>query len=110
MIWIGDGRVLVCQQPRPHFKNSYTLCGRGGLQGMDRAVTTCRLPLNRGIGMHPPGPLYPSTMLTYNGPTQVPPGPRPYGSTGKRLGHTRRHDETPYLDNSILIHLHSMND
>ena len=30
--------------------DSYTLVERGGLQGMDRAVTTCRLPLNRGKG------------------------------------------------------------
>ena len=86
MIWIGDDGVLVCQQPHPQFKNSYTLRGRGGLQGTDRAVTTCRLPLNRGIGMHPPGPLYPSTMLTYNGPTQVPRVPDPTDRQVRDLG------------------------
>ena len=32
--------------------DSYTLVERGGLQGTDRAVTTCRLPLNRGKGQY----------------------------------------------------------
>ena len=30
--------------------DSYTRPERGGLQGTDRAVTTCRLPLNRRVG------------------------------------------------------------
>ena len=30
--------------------DSYTPVERGGLQGTDRVVTTCRLPLNRGKG------------------------------------------------------------
>ena len=27
----------------------YAVPGRGGLQGTDMTVTTCRLPLNRGV-------------------------------------------------------------
>ena len=30
--------------------DSYNLSECGGLQGMDRAITTCRLPLNQRVG------------------------------------------------------------
>jgi hypothetical protein len=37
-------------------------------------------------------------------------GLRPYGSTSKRLGHTRRHDELSPQLSSISIHIRCMND
>ena len=60
--------------------------------------------------MHSPNSIYPSTMLAYRETTRVPPGPRLYGSTGKGLGHTRRHDEPPPQLISISYHMHDMND
>jgi hypothetical protein len=48
-------------------------------------------------------------MLAYVENTQVPPGPRPYGSTGKELGHTRRHDEPPPQLSSNFTHIDYMN-
>ena len=48
MVWEVT-RVLVCQQPL-HYLDSYTLAERGGMPRTDRAVTTCRHPLNRGLG------------------------------------------------------------
>jgi hypothetical protein len=38
---------------RERLYDSYTIPKREGLQGTDRAVTTCRLPLNRGIPSYP---------------------------------------------------------
>jgi hypothetical protein len=35
------------------FTNSYTIPERRGLQWMDMAITTCRLPLNRGAPSYP---------------------------------------------------------
>jgi hypothetical protein len=46
----------------------------------------------------------------YRETTQVPPGPRPYESTGKGLGHTRRHDELPPQLRSNSYHIYDMND
>jgi hypothetical protein len=40
--------------------------------------------------------------------TQVPPGLRPYGSTGKRLGHTRKLDEPPPQHTNSSTHDHDM--
>ena len=64
----------------------YTIPERGGVQGTDRAVTTCRLPHYRGVPSYSPILVYPSTMLVYRRNTQIPPGLRPYGSTSKNLG------------------------
>ena len=44
MVWEVT-RVLVC-----NYLDSYTLAERGGMPRMDRAVTTCRHPLNLGLG------------------------------------------------------------
>ena len=52
---------------------------------MDRAVTTYRLPLNRGAPSHSKVPVYPSTTPVYKETTRIPLGLRPYGSTS--IGH-----------------------
>jgi hypothetical protein len=57
------------------FMHSYTLAEHGGLQGMDRAVTTCRLPLDCGLGMQTPATIYLGTTPTYILTTLVPLGP-----------------------------------
>ena len=46
------GRPLSTGLPTVSCDNldSYTPVERGELQGMDKAITTCRLPLNRGKG------------------------------------------------------------
>ena len=46
------GRPSSTGLPATSYDNldSYTLVERGRLQGTNRAVTTCRLPLNRGKG------------------------------------------------------------
>ena len=46
------GRPLSTGLPATSYDNldSYTPVEHGGLQGTDWAVTTCRLPLNRGKG------------------------------------------------------------
>jgi hypothetical protein len=38
---------------RERLSDSYKIPERGGLQGTDRAVTTCHLPLNRRIPSYP---------------------------------------------------------
>jgi hypothetical protein len=40
----------------------------------------------------------------------MPLGSRPYGSTGKGLGYTQKHDEPPNQHKSKSIHEHGMND
>jgi hypothetical protein len=67
-------------------------------------------PSTVGHEMHSPAPIYLGTSPTYIGTTQIPPGPRPYGSTGKGLGRTRKDDEPPPQHKSKSIHEHSMND
>jgi hypothetical protein len=56
------------------FTNSYTIPKRGGLQGTDRAITTCRLPLNRGAPSYPKVLVYLSTMPVYKKTTHIPLG------------------------------------
>jgi hypothetical protein len=48
-------------------------------------------------------------MLAYVETTQVPPGPRPYGSIGKGLGHTQMHDEPSPQLSSNSTHINYMN-
>jgi hypothetical protein len=48
-------------------------------------------------------------MFAYVETTQVSPGPQPYGSTDKGLGHTRRHDEPPPQLSSNSTHINYMN-
>ena len=55
--------------------------------------------------MYSPISPYPSTMLAYIETTQIPPGPWPYGSTGKELRHTRRHNELPSQLSSNSTHI-----
>jgi hypothetical protein len=57
-----------------------------------------------------PDPPYLSNMLACIETTQIPLGPQPYGSIGKGLGHTRRHDEPPPQLRSNSIHISYMND
>jgi len=75
--------------------DSYTLPEHGGLRRKDRAVTTCHLPLNRGVPSYPKVPVHPDNMLVYKETTHIPPGLRPYGSTSKDMGNpegtTNRH-------------------
>ena len=60
--------------------------------------------------MHSPIPMYPGTTPDYTETTQIPLGPLPYGSTGKELGHTRRHDERPPQLSSSSTHISYIND
>jgi hypothetical protein len=82
-------------QARETLRTPTRIPERGGLQGMDRAVTTCRLPLNRGAPSYPKIPVYLSTMLMYKETSNIPTGLRPYGSTsighGQTQGMTNRH-------------------
>jgi hypothetical protein len=67
-------------------------------------------PSTVGHEMHPPVPIYSGTSPAYIETTQVPLGHRPYGSTSKGLGRTRKHDEPPPQHKSKSIHEHGMND
>ena len=81
-----------------------------GLQGTDRAVTTYRLPLNRGIPSYPKVLVYPSTMPMYKETTHIPLGLRPYGSTSKNMGKPEgmtNHHPDP---SSTSTHTNHMND
>jgi hypothetical protein len=53
---------------------------------MDRAITTYRLPLNRGIPSYPKVPVHPSTTPVYKETTYIPPGLQLYGLTSKNIG------------------------
>ena len=89
--------------------DSYTLQIRGGLQGTNRAVTTCRLPLNRGAPSYPKVFVHLGTMPVYKETTHIPLGLRPYGSTS--IGHeqTQRNDEPPPQLSSTSTHTSHMN-
>jgi hypothetical protein len=91
------------------FTYSYTPVEHEIIQRADRAVTTWRLPLDRGNGMQSPAPIYLGTSPAYIVTAQIPRGPRPNGSTGKGLGRTQRHDEPPPQHKSISIHEYDMN-
>jgi hypothetical protein len=83
---------------------------RGGLRRIDRLSPPAAYPSTVGHEMHSPTPIYLGTSPTYIVTTQIRLGPRPYGSTGKGLGCTRKHDEPPPQHKSISIHEHGMND
>jgi hypothetical protein len=57
---------------RKRLWDSYTIPEHGGLQGMNRAITSCRLPLNHGIPSYPQVLVYPSTMPVYKETTYTP--------------------------------------
>jgi hypothetical protein len=67
-----DGEILRLGLPSHRdFTNSYRIPEHGGLQGMDRAVTTCHLPLNRGEPSYPMVVVHPSTMPVYKETTHI---------------------------------------
>jgi hypothetical protein len=82
----------------------------GGLRRTDRATPPVAYPTTVGHEMHSPAHIYLGTLPAYIETTQAPPGPRPYGSTGKGLGCTQKHDEPPPQHKSKSIHEHGMND
>jgi hypothetical protein len=92
------------------FMYSYTMAERGGLWRTDRAVTTGRLPLNRGTWNAFTRPYISRHLARIHSNHPNPPGPWPYGSTGKGLGCTRKHDEPPPQHKSKSIHEHNIND
>jgi hypothetical protein len=55
-------------------KISYTIPECGGLQGMGRAITTCRLALNREAPSYPKVSMHLSTTLMYKETTDIPLG------------------------------------
>jgi hypothetical protein len=65
-------------------------------------------PLTVGHEMHSPATIYPGTSSAYIMTTQFPLGPQPYGSTGKRLGRTQKHDEPPPQHTNSSTHEHDM--
>jgi len=85
-------RPLSTGLPATSFDNldSYTLVEHGGLY---HHLPPTSQPW-KGT-MHSPISPYPSTTLAYIETTQIPLSPWPYGSIGKELGHTWRHDEPP---------------
>ena len=90
-------------------ENSYTIPERGGLQGMDMAVTTYCLPLNHGAPSYPKVSVHPSTTPMYKETTHIPLGLRPYRSTSIGHGQTQRNDEPPPQPSSTSTHTSSMN-
>jgi hypothetical protein len=85
--------MLVCQQGRETLRTPTQIPKHWGLQGMDRAVTTCRLPLNRGAPSYPNVLMHLGTTPVYKETTHIPLGLRPYGSTSIGHGQTQRNDE-----------------
>jgi hypothetical protein len=82
----------------------------GDYKGQIRLSPPAAYPSTVEKEMYSPVSPYPSILLAYTETTQVPLGPQPYGSTGKELGHTRRHDEPPPQLSSNSTHTSYMND
>jgi hypothetical protein len=80
----------------------------GKFKGWTGLSPTATYPSTVGHEMHSPATIYPGTSPAYIMTTQVPLGPRPYGSIGKRLGHTRKHDEPPPQHINSSTHEHDM--
>jgi hypothetical protein len=76
---------------------------------MDRAITTCRLPLDRRKGNAITRPYIPGHLASVYSDHLVPRGPRSYGLIGKELGRTRRHDEPPPILSSKPQQTYIMN-
>jgi hypothetical protein len=81
----------------------------GEFKGQTGLSPPSAYPSTVGHEMHPPATIYPGTSPAYVMTTQIPPGLRPYGSTGKRLGRTQRHDEPPPPHTNSSTHEHDMN-
>ena len=62
---------------------------------MDKAVTTCRLPLNRGISSYLKVPVHPTTTHVYKETTYIPPGTPTLRIDKQEYGQTQRNDELP---------------
>jgi hypothetical protein len=82
----------------------------GDYEGWTGLSPPATYPSTVGHEMHSPASIYLGTSPAYIGTTQIPLGPRPYGSTGKGPGRTRKHDEPPSQRKSKSIHEHNMND
>ena len=82
---------------------------RGGLQGMDRDITTCHLPLNYGAPSYLKVPVYPSTTPVYKETTHITLGLRPNGSTSIGHGQTQRNDELSPQPSSTSTHTSHIN-
>jgi hypothetical protein len=76
---------------------------------MDKAITTCCLPLNRVTLSNPKVPVHLSTTPMYKETTHTP-GTQPYGLTGKGYGQTQRNYELPPQLNYTSTHTNHMND
>ena len=74
----------------------------GGLQGMDRAITTYRLPLNRGAPSYPKVPVYKEI-------THIHLGLRPYGSISKNMGKPEGTTNQRLIPSSTSTHTSHMN-
>jgi hypothetical protein len=86
--WTGRSPGLVCQAIET-LRTPTWIPERGGLQGMARAITTFRLPLNRGAPSYSNVPMHPSTTPMYKETTYIPPGLQPYGLTSKNMGNPK---------------------
>jgi hypothetical protein len=71
--WMGRSLSTGLPASARDFTNSYMNTRTWGLQVMDMAVTTYRLPLNHGASSHSKVPVYPSTMPVYKETTHIPP-------------------------------------
>jgi hypothetical protein len=91
------------------FMNSYTILEFGGLQGTDRAITTCRLPLNRGALSYPKVPVHPSTTPVYKETTHILPGLQPYRLTSKNMGKPKETTNRHLNPSSTSTHTSHMN-
>jgi hypothetical protein len=104
----GDLQALVCQWETLRTPIRLPKCG--GLQGMDRAITTYRLPLNYGALSPSKVFMHPGTMPVYKETTHIASRLRPYGLTSIGHGQTRRNDELPPQLSSNSNHISYMKD
>jgi hypothetical protein len=84
--WTGRSPGTGLPTSQGDFTNSYTIPGHGRLQGTDRAVTTCCLPLNRGIPSYLQVLVYPSTTPVHKETTYTPSVPDPMDRQVKDIG------------------------
>ena len=66
------GHRIASSLPSDASLQLYAIPEHGGLQGMNRAITTYRLPLNHGIPSYPKVPVYLSTTPVYKETTYIP--------------------------------------
>jgi hypothetical protein len=107
-LWSGRSGHWSTSRPGRHLRTPIRIPERGELQGTNRAITTCRLPLNHGTSSHSKVSIYPSTIPMYKETICIPPKPRPYGSTSIGYGQTRRNDKPPPRLSSNSNHISCM--